>query len=89
MTWRPNRNQWLAFWPAAIFAVLSLISGAWVTALLLCAVAGILIWQLDSRGKRPENIVIRSVRCGDCGAIGEPHWARCPKCGATNWKTEG
>ena len=88
MAWRPNRNQWLAIWPAAIFGVLSLISGAWVVGLLLLLLGGVLVWQLDSHGRRPENIVIKSVRCGDCGTIGEPHWARCPKCGASNWKTE-
>lgn len=88
MAWRPNRKQWLAIWPAAIFCALSLISGAWVMATLLALITGILVWQLDTRGRKPQNIVIKSVRCGECGLIGEPHWARCPKCGAANWKTE-
>ena len=88
MAWRPNRNQWLAFWPAFIFGVMSFISGSWVMGLSLFAVGGVLMWQLDSRGKRPENVAIRSVRCGDCGTIGEPHWAKCPKCGGANWKQE-
>ena len=87
MAWRPNRNQWLVIWTAAAFGVMSVIAEAWVTGMLLFLVGAALVWQLDSRGRRRENIVVRSVRCGDCGAIGEPHWARCPKCGAANWKT--
>jgi hypothetical protein len=88
MAWRPTAKQWMAFWPAAIFGVLSLMAGNWITGILLFLAAGVLIWQLQPRGK-PENIVVKSVKCGDCGTIGEPHWARCPKCGAANWKAEG
>ncbi|HWD00047.1 MAG TPA: hypothetical protein VG456_24980 [Candidatus Sulfopaludibacter sp.] len=77
----------MALWPVAIFAVLSLLAGAYIVAICLFLVAGALMWLLQPKGK-PENMTVRSVRCGDCGAIGEPHWARCPKCGAANWKPE-
>ena len=80
MAWRPTSKQWIAFIPAAIFGVLSLMSGSYVVGILLFVVAGVLVWQLQPRGK-PENMVVKSVTCAKCAAPVEPHWARCPKCG--------
>lgn len=81
-----NRNQKLVMWIGGVLAALALLAGSYASAVILFVLSGAAIWQLDTRGKRPENVVVRSVRCGQCGAIGEPHWAKCPKCGASDWK---
>ena len=81
-----NRNQKLVLWVAGVLVVLSAIAGSYVSAAILIVLGGLAVWKLDTRGKRPENVVVKSVRCGQCGAIGEPHWAKCPKCGAADWK---
>lgn len=81
-----NRNQRLVFWVGGILTVLSLLATSWISAGILAVLTGVAFWKLDTRGKKPENAVVKSVRCAECGAIGEPHWAKCPKCGAANWK---
>jgi hypothetical protein len=82
-----NRNQRLVLWVGGILTLLSLAAASYVSAAILAVLSGVAWWKLDTRGKRPENVVIKSVRCGDCGLVGEPHWAKCPKCGASNWKS--
>jgi hypothetical protein len=86
--WRPNGKQWMAIWPAAIVGGLSLLAGMWLAGAAILAAGAAAVWYLDPRGKQPENMAIRSVRCAGCGAIGEPHWHRCPKCGGTAWVRE-
>jgi hypothetical protein len=81
-----NRNQRLVLWIGGILAVLSLAAAAYVSAGIIIAIMAVAWWKLDTRGKPPENAVVKSVHCGSCGAIGEPHWAKCPKCGAADWK---
>jgi len=81
-----NRNQKLALWVGGILTVLSLIAAMWASATILAILTGIAFWRFDKRGRKPENVVVKSVHCGNCGAIGEPHWARCPSCGASEWK---
>ena len=81
-----NRNQRLVIWIGGILAALALLAGSYIAAAILFVLCAVALWQLDTRGKRPENVVVRSVRCGQCGSIGEPHWAKCPKCGASEWK---
>jgi len=87
MAWRPNSKQWMVMAAAIVMGGLSLVAGSYASAAVVLSLAAVAVWLLDARGKRPENIVIRSVRCAECGGIGEPHWARCPKCGSSNWKT--
>ena len=81
-----NRNQKLVLWVGGILTLLSLAATAWISAAILAVLSGVAWWKLDTHGKKPENIVVKSVHCAECGAIGEPHWAKCPKCGAANWK---
>ena len=84
--WRPNRKQWQAIWAILVAALMCLGAGwFWETAVVI-AIGAFVIWKLDSRGARPEIAVVKSVRCGGCGAIGEPHWKSCPRCGSTEWK---
>jgi hypothetical protein len=81
-----NRNQKLVLWVGGILAVLSVAAAMYLSAGII-AVLTFVAWKyLDTSGRKPENVVIRSVHCGECGAVGEPHWAKCPKCGAANWK---
>jgi len=87
MTWRPNRKQRLAILVSVVLVLLCLLVSFWSGAVLVLAIGAVAVWQLNSRAGGPENIPVRSVRCGACGAVGEPHWARCPKCGAADWKT--
>jgi len=81
-----SRNQKLVLWVGGILTVLSLIAAMWASATILAILTGIAFWRFDKRGRKPENVVVKSVHCGNCGAIGEPHWARCPSCGASEWK---
>ena len=76
-----NHNQKLALWIGGILTVLSLAAASYWSAAILAVVTGIAWWKLDTRGKRPENVVVKSVNCASCGAICEPHWKTCPKCG--------
>ena len=81
-----NRNQRLVLWIGGILVVLAVMGGTYVSAALIAVLCGI-AWKLVGRGgAKPENMVVKSVRCGQCGAIGEPHWAKCQKCGAADWK---
>jgi hypothetical protein len=83
---RLNRKQWQAVWSSLVIVLMCLAAGwFWQTAIV--AIAGaVAVWKLDSRGARPEMAPVKSVKCGGCGAIGEPHWKACPRCGAENWK---
>jgi hypothetical protein len=81
-----NQNQKLALWIGGILVVLSLVAAMYLSAGILAILTGVAWWKFDTRGRRPENVVVKSVHCGSCGAIGEPHWAKCPKCGAADWK---
>jgi len=84
--WRPNRKQWQAIWAILVAILMCLAAGwLWETAMVI-AIGAVVVWKLDSRGARPEIATVKSVRCGGCGAIGEPHWKSCPRCGATDWK---
>ena len=78
----------MAIWGALAIGLLCLMSGFWSGTLVVLAIGGVAVWQLNSRAGGPENIPVLSVKCRACGAIGEPHWARCPKCGAADWKSE-
>jgi hypothetical protein len=80
-----NRDQKLVLWVGGILTVLSLIAAMWAGALIAAILTGVLFWCFDKRGRRPENIAVKSARCANCGAIGEPHWAKCPSCGAAEW----
>ena len=81
-----NRNQKMALWVGGILALLSLAAAMYASAGIIAVLTGVAWWKFDTRGRKPENVVVKSVRCGNCGAIGEPHWAKCPKCGAADWK---
>jgi hypothetical protein len=81
-----NRNQRLVLWIGGILVVLAVVGGLYLSAGIIAVLAGVAWRKFDTRGKRPENIAVKSVRCGQCGAVGEPHWAKCPKCGAADWK---
>jgi hypothetical protein len=76
----------MVIWPCAILGVLSLAAGLFAMGGAILAGGAALVWYLDSHGRAPENIVVKSARCRHCGSLGEPHWASCQKCGATNWK---
>jgi hypothetical protein len=81
-----NRNQKLVLWVGGILTVLSLIAAMWASALVVAILTVIALQRFDKRGRRPENVVVKSVRCANCGTIGEPHWPKCPNCGAAEWK---
>jgi hypothetical protein len=81
-----NRNQRMVLWIGGILTILAAIGGSYASAGILAVLTGVLYNKLDRRGKKPENVAVKSVTCGQCGAIGEPHWAKCPKCGAADWK---
>jgi len=81
-----SRDQKRVLWVGSILTVLSLIAAMWASASIFAILTGVVFWRFDKRGRRPENAVVKSVRCGNCGAIGEPHWAKCPRCGAAEWK---
>jgi hypothetical protein len=84
--WRPNQKQWLVIWPAVLIGGLSLLAGMIVVGIAVLVIGAGLLWQLDSRGRKPENVVVKSATCKHCGQVGEPHWAKCARCGAENWK---
>jgi hypothetical protein len=81
-----NPNQKLVLWAGGILTLLSLAAAMWAGAAILAILTGVAWWRFDTRGRKPENAVVKSVRCANCGAIGEPHWAKCPRCGAADWK---
>jgi hypothetical protein len=81
-----NRNQKRVLLVGGILTLLSLIAAMWTSATILAIVTGVTWWWFDSRGRKPENAVVKSVRCAKCGAIGEPHWAKCSRCGAAEWR---
>ena len=70
-----NRNQKLVLWVGGILTVVSLIAAMWASATILAVLTGVAWWRFDTRGRKPENVVVISVRCAK---IGEPHWAKCP-----------
>jgi len=86
MAWHPNRKQWQAIWGTLVAALLCVAVGWFLETIAVFAIGAIIVWKLDSRGAKPEIAVVKSVRCGGCGAIGEPHWKACPRCGSTDWK---
>jgi len=81
-----NRNQWLVVLFGGILVLLSLAATMWWSAGIIAILTGVAWKQFDTRGRRPDNPVVRSVTCKQCGAVGEPHWAKCAKCGAADWK---
>ena len=83
---RLNRKQWQAIWAILVAVLMCLAAGWYWPSLAVIAAGAVAVWKLDSRGARPEIATVKSVRCGGCGAIGEPHWKACPRCGATDWK---
>ena len=83
-----NRKQRLAIWASLIVILLFAAEGFWVGVGVTLAIGSVVVRRLAGAVDRPENTPVKSVRCGGCGAIGEPHWARCPKCGAADWKSE-
>ena len=80
-----NRNQKRVLLVGGVLTMLSLVAAMWTSATMLAILTGVAWWWLASRGRKPENAVVKSVRCAKCGAIGEPHWAKCPRCGAAEW----
>lgn len=81
-----STNQWLLIGVAVIFGGLSLLANMFAAGAAIIIGCAVLVWFLGRRAKPPENIKVLSARCRQCGNVGEPHWARCAKCGATNWK---
>jgi hypothetical protein len=84
--WRPNQKQWLVIWPVVLIGGLSFAAGMTLVGLVVLLVGAGLVWQFDPRGRRPDNPVVKSAKCKHCGQVGEPHWARCSRCGAADWK---
>jgi hypothetical protein len=82
---RLNRKQRLAVWSLLVVLFFCLTIGSWWMAGVAIIVAAVVVWKLAGAVERPEIAVVKSVRCGGCGAIGEPHWKSCPRCGAANW----
>ena len=82
---RLNRKQWRVVWIASVAALMCLSVGLWWETAVVVVAGGVAIWKLNNAGERPEIATVKSVRCGGCGAIGEPHWKSCPRCRATNW----
>lgn len=81
-----NRNQWMVVIGGGIFVLLSLAAAMYWSAGIIAILTGVAWKKFDTRGKLPENAVVKSATCRHCGAIGEPHWAKCAKCGAADWK---
>ena len=79
-----NKKQWRAVWVTLVVALLFAAIALWWETVLVLVLGGVAVWKLSATEK-PEIAVVKSVRCGGCGAIGEPHWKSCPRCGATNW----
>jgi hypothetical protein len=82
---RLNRKQWQAVWITLFVALLCLAVAWWWETGVVLVVGAVVVWKLAGAMERPEIAVVKSVRCGGCGAIGEPHWKSCPRCGATTW----
>jgi len=82
-----NRKQRQATWVTLIVILLCLAAGWYLASAVILVAGGVAVWRLNASVERPEIAVVKSVRCGACGAIGEPHWKACPRCGATDWKT--
>jgi len=81
-----NQNQKLVLWVGGILTLLSAVAQMWISTALFAILTAVAWKKFDTKGRKPENAVVKSVRCGNCGAIGEPHWAKCPQCGASAWK---
>ena len=79
-----NRKQWRAVWITLVAVLLCAAVAWWWATLAVLVAGGVAVWKLGSAAP-PEIATVKSVRCGGCGAIGEPHWKSCPRCGATNW----
>jgi len=84
--WGLNKKQWQVIWAILIGILMCLAAGWYWPALALLVGGAVAVAKLNSSGTKPEIAVVKSVRCGGCGAIGEPHWKACPRCGATDWK---
>jgi hypothetical protein len=80
-----NRKQRQAVWISLAVALLFAAVGLWWETGIAIVLGGVAVWKLSGAVEKPEIAVVKSVRCGGCGAIGEPHWKTCPRCGATNW----
>ena len=86
MTFGPlNRKQRRAIWISLVVALLCASVALWWETGVILVVGAVVVWKLGGAMERPEIATVNSVRCGGCGAIGEPHWKSCPRCGATNW----
>jgi hypothetical protein len=81
LNWKQRRAVWISLGVALLCAA---VAWWWETGVVL-VVGAVVVWRLGGTVERPEIAVVKSVRCGGCGAIGEPHWKSCPRCGATNW----
>jgi hypothetical protein len=82
---RLNRKQWRAVWISLVVALLCAAVALWWETGVVLVVGAVVVWKLGGAVERPEIATVKSVRCGGCGSIGEPHWKSCPRCGATNW----
>jgi hypothetical protein len=83
-----NRKQRQAVWITLVVALLFAAVGLWWETGLAIVAGGVVIWKLAGSMGKPENAVVKSVRCAGCGSIGEPHWKTCPRCGGTDWVKE-
>ncbi|HLK66500.1 MAG TPA: hypothetical protein VKU19_23865 [Bryobacteraceae bacterium] len=82
---RLNRKQRQAVWITLVAALLcGGVAPLWSMGVVI-VVGAVVVWKLGGAVERPEIATVKSVRCGGCGSIGEPHWKTCPRCGATNW----
>jgi hypothetical protein len=82
---RLNRKQRRAVWISLVVALLFAAVALWWETGVVLVVGAVAVWKLGGAVEKPELAPVKSVRCGGCGAIGEPHWKSCPRCGATNW----
>lgn len=82
---RLNRKQRNVVWIMLVAALMCAAIGLWWETGVVLAIGAVVIWKLGSSVEKPEIATVKSVRCGGCGAIGEPHWKSCPRCGAVNW----
>lgn len=80
-----NRKQWRAVWITLAVALLCAAVALWWETGIVAVVGAVVVWKLGKSLEKPEIATVKSVKCGSCGAIGEPHWKSCPRCGATNW----
>ena len=82
---RLNWKQRRAIWISLVVALLCAAVNPWWVTVVVLVVGAVVVWKLGGAVEKPELAPVKSVRCGSCGAIGEPHWKSCPRCGATNW----